>query len=526
MFNIIIFLFLCFFFCSCRAAEIEEPKKLFKIGLELQESNHLCPWGIDEESVQNIPIFSVQKGDRHLWDITIDWQDLEFVTSPFSNLEEKIFDSAIESIHIACDVLVQLSSGETIGKVTFKKWQVQLQKKLDENFPSEYFVTFTYQGNAGALGSLIPATGAQFTAAKFQPQVTIQHKLTQTIPLILGLCSSSLTAGLDGFCLELSEKTGISRDNIEVLINRVIKDCFSSKINESQQFIIEKKTPPEEGFLFLHILTCLSLVANIDPTPDERSRVEGISYQYFNKGGQVNAKAFLGVLSRRPFSMMWQEIRTAQSYASLVERLINEEFKQFLFERFQYINYGELYFNRDGSRLNLTPYFPDLVDGDTNQTLLENGVLSTSMLRQISSQAVTMKNVFSDYFDKVIASIDSVDSQYYDIDSDTAGIRQQAITHDLLSPPHFSSTYNSMGAYKTNENHDSGFGEAVLEFRMIADLGRYACNVISEETGIDIAPSEFLSKVYQKKIPALQNQTKGLFLLVKTLLELGDPHEI
>lgn len=524
MFNIIIFLFYSFFFCSYYAADLEEPKKLFKIGLELQESNHLCPWGIDEKSVQNVPIFSVRKGDKHLWDITIDWQDLEFVTSPFSNLEEDLFDSAIESIQIACDILVQLSRGEAIGGVTFKKWQVQLQKKMNEKFPSQYFVTFTYQGNAGALGSLIPSTGAQFTAAKFQPQVTIQHKLTQTIPLVLGLCSSSLTAESDGFCLKLNEKPGALSDDIEVLINQVIKGCFSSKINEPGQFIIQRETTPEEGFLFLHMLTCNSLVASINPTPDERSRVEGISEQYFKKGGQVNAKAFLGVLSRRPFSLMWQEIVHNHPYTQLIEECVNQEFKQFLSERFQYVNYGEIYFNGDGSRRNLITYFPDLVDGDTNQTLLKNGVLSTSMLRQIP--AVTSMNVFTDYFDKVIASIDSVDSQYYDIDSDTAGIRQQQVTHDLLSPPHFSSTYNSMGAYKTNENHDSAFGEAILEFRMIADLGEHACNIISEETGIDIAPSEFLSKVYQKEFPALQNQAKGLFLLVKTLLELGDSHEI
>jgi hypothetical protein len=134
MFEIIVFLFYSFLFCSSYAADAEELQKLFKIGLELQESNHLCPWGIDEESVQNKPIFSVKKGDRHLWDITIDWNDLEFVTSPFSNLEEDLFDSAIESIHIACDTLSALSKEfkETNGSVTFKKWRVLLQKKLND----------------------------------------------------------------------------------------------------------------------------------------------------------------------------------------------------------------------------------------------------------------------------------------------------------------------------------------------------------------------------------------------------------
>jgi hypothetical protein len=131
MLNIVIFLFCYFFFCACHAADMEEPKKLFKIGLELQESNHLCPWGIDEEGVQNTPIFSVQKGSRHFWDITIDWQDLEFVTSPFSNLEEESFNSAIESIRIVCDTLSELNSESgMVGAVTFKKWRTRFQQKI------------------------------------------------------------------------------------------------------------------------------------------------------------------------------------------------------------------------------------------------------------------------------------------------------------------------------------------------------------------------------------------------------------
>jgi len=538
MLNIFIFLFCYFFFCACHAADMEEPKKLFKIGLELQESNHLCPWGIDEEGVQNTPIFSVQKGGRHLWDITIDWQDLEFVTSPFSNLEEESFNSAIESIRIACDTLSELNSESgMVGAVTFKKWRTRFQQKLNTLHPDQYIVSFEYKGDSDALGSLIFPPTIEAFVAKFQPQVTIQHKLSQSIPLILGLCSSSLTMKQDDLCLSLNG-TGTSllvKDTKEV-INEIVRECFSSRVNAHQQFIVQKETSPEEGFLFLHMLTCSSLVTDIDTTQEESRRIEKV-LEWYKEGGQVNAKAFLGVLSRRPFSKMWQDIRSGQLYSSLVDEQVKLEFRQSLSERFRCINYGELYFHRDGTRQDLTPHFPDLVRSEVSKELLENGVLSTSMLRQSSDHREELSNVFISYFNAMIASIDGIESQYYDIDSDTIGVRQQQITYDLLSPPHFSSTYNSMGAYK-EDKHDPAFGEAILEFRMIANIGEYARTqieeIMSEENDdeVNIRAGEFLSKtiqkskITQKSIYALQGQAKGLFVFMKTLFELGVSNEI
>ena len=531
MFNIILFYFL--FFCSCHASDTDEPKKLFQIGLELQESNHLCPWGIDEKSVQNIPIFSVKKGERHLWDITIDWQDLEFVTSPFSNLEGENFNSAIESIQIACEVLSELNRelNGMIGGITFKKWRVRFQQKLNEWPPDQYIVSYEYKGESDALGSLIfPSSIKNKFIAKFQPQVTIQHRLSQTIPLVLGLCSSSLTTPQDNLCLFLSdaERLNVEKDTKEI-INEVIRNCFSSKVNAHQQFIVKKGTTPEEGFLFLHMLTCWSLVASIVPTHEERGRIDEV-LEWYREGGQVNAKAFLGVLSRRPFSKMWRDISPVESYSPLIEGQVNSDFRQSLSERFQCINYGELYFNHDGSRRDLTQHFLDLTGHEASETLLRNGVLSTSMLRQSPTQRVIITDVFSTYFDAMIASIDGIESQYYDIDSDSATIRHRPVGHDLLSPPHFSSTYNSMGAYKV-DRHDLDFGEAILEFRMIANIGEYARNQIEEimneeETEINIRPGEFLSKITQKGIPALQGQAKGLFLFIKTLFDSGSMNEV
>jgi hypothetical protein len=407
MFEIIVFLFYSFLFCSSYAADAEELQKLFKIGLELQESNHLCPWGIDEESVQNKPIFSVKKGDRHLWDITIDWNDLEFVTNPFSNLEEDLFDSAIESIHIACDTLSALSKEfkETNGSVTFKKWRVLLQKKLNDLYIDLYTVDFTFDREGDALGSLMfPSTIDGSFTVKFQPQVTIQHKLTQTIPLVLGLCSSFLTQEHDGFCLNLGDPK--DKQGIQQIIDEVINNCFP--INTERQFECAKKTTPEKGFLFLHMLTCFGLVASIDSTQEEDNRVRQV-LDWYEESGQVNAKALLGILSRRPFSLMWNEIKPGQSYLPLLEEHLSVESRQSLSERFCCINYGELYFNQDGSRCNLAPYFPDLVDGSTNQVLLEKGVLSTSMLRQSTLQSTTVTEAFSSYFDKMMRSIDGDD---------------------------------------------------------------------------------------------------------------------
>ncbi len=531
MYHIILFYFLIF--CSCYAADTDEPKTFFKIGLEFQESNHLCPWGIDEESVQNIPIFSVVKNGMHLWDITIDWQDLEFVTSPFSNLEEENFNSAIESIQIACDVLSELNkelNGVT-GGVTFRKWRLRFQQKLNNLYSEQYVVSYKYKGESDALGSLIfpPSINNEFTA-RFQPQVTIQHKLSLTIPLILGLCSSSLTTQEGKFCLSLNEEgTPHAAKDMKEIINEVIRSCFSSMINPHQQFIFKNETTQKEGFLFLHMLTCLSLVDSIDPTQKEESRIEEV-LKWYREGGQVNAKAFLGVLSRRPFSDMWQGIRLGQSYLSLIGEQVNLEFRQSLSKRFQCINYGELYFNLDGSRRDFTQYFPDLEGNETSKILLKNGVLSTSMLRQSAAQKEMLKTVFELYFDEMIASIEGGESKYYDFDEVSATIRHQLIARDLLSPPHFSSTCSSMGAYKADKC-DQDFGEAILEFRMLANISEYARTQIEEimseeETEIHIIPGEFLSRITQKGIYALQGQAKGLFLFMKTLFELGGENEI
>ena len=361
-------------------------------------------------------------------------------------------------------------------------------------------------------------------------QLPIQHKLSQTIPLILGLCSSSLAIQQDNFCLSLGypKTLNVIKDTKEI-INEVIRNCFSSKVNAHQQFIVQKETSPEEGFLFLHMLTCWSLVASIDPTQEEGSRVEEV-LKWYREGGQVNAKAFLGVLSRRPFSKMWQDIKPGQSYLPLIDNQVKPDFRQSLSERFQCINYGELYFTHDGSRQDLTSYFPDLAANEDSKTLLRKGVLSTSMLRQSTTQREMLSDVFTSYFNAMIASIDGIESQYYDIDIASIIIRHRPVFHDLLSPPHFSSTYNSMGAYKT-DGHDLAFGQAILEFRMIANIGEYARNQIEkimneEETELSIRPGEFLSKITQKGIHALQGQAKGLFLFIKNLCDLGSANEV
>ena len=570
-------------YCADTRANDFPTENLFKIGLEFQESHHLCPWAIDEKSVQNEPIFWVKRNGNPLWHITIDWQDLEFVTVPFSNLEEDLFNSAIETIQIACDALSQLSLKfiDISGGITFKKWRTHFQNELEKIHKGLYTVDLAYAGDADSFGSIIfPFTGNAF-AAKFQPQVTIQHNLSHTIPLILGLCTSYLTVQNDFYCLDLDAKEN-------PLILDVVRNCFLTRINEHNQFTIPKQTSSEEGFLFLHMLTCLSLVSNVRLEQNDQNRICEV-LDWHREDGQVNAKAHLSILSRRPFSMMWKDIKTQMpvvissmtdsmnvldlaestilsanmsaseqenammeessnfttvstsscihdlSYKHLLEEQLSQHFKTHLAQRFQWINYADIYFNKDGSRCDITSYFPELHEDADCQLLLKNGIVSTSMIRESRARKMSngqlsiMGDIFTNYFDDIVRSIDNLQSHHYKLDEETMEIHQQSVSHDLLSPPYFLSKHDSMGAYKSTELNLS-FGEAILEFRMIASIGDYACKQIqelmSEESEMEIRAGEFLSKINQRGISTLQDQAKGLFLFVKSIFDLGGTNEI
>lgn len=572
---------LAYAYCAETQTTDFQTEKRFKIGFEFQEIHHLCPWASAEKCVQNEPIFRVSKNGSPLWHITIDWEDLEFVTEPFSNLEEDLCDAAIETIQIACAVLSQLSLNSTkIGDVTFKKWRTHLQTELERIHEALYTIDFTYVGNADSFGSIIFSNPGSKFLVNFQPQVTIQHSLSYTIPLVLGLCASSLLMQDDFYCLDI--------DTVEdPRIVDIIKHCFPDKINESGQFIVSKHTLSEEGFLFLHMLICLSLVSNVDIHQTDQDRVsEVVDWHY--KGGQVNAKAHLGVLSRRPFSMMWGDIKTQQSigsllsttssigmldlterttqsvglcayeskqcreeavgtgfstslsrdvsYAGFVTQHINIDFAERLAQRFQWINYADIYFTQDGRRRNITSHFPELGDEGSCTLLLENGIVSTSMIRESyvkkrsNGEVVTMDNIFTHYFDEIIRSIDTPSLQRYMFDEVTMDIQPKSVLYDLLSPPHFLSEHDSMGAYKDSTKIELEFGEAILEFRMIPHIGKYAREKIKELLELDdsifkIKAGEFLTYIHQGEFSTLQYQTKGLFLFIKSLFDLGEADE-
>lgn len=98
-----------------------EQDKKFKIGFEFQEANHLCSWAKDMIDIQKKPIFTVSKNGRKLWTLVIDWQDLEFVTEPFTNNEWSELEECIESIELACNILKILIE-KYKKEVSFKKW--------------------------------------------------------------------------------------------------------------------------------------------------------------------------------------------------------------------------------------------------------------------------------------------------------------------------------------------------------------------------------------------------------------------
>lgn len=115
------------------------------------------------------------------------------------------------------------------------------------------------------------------------------------------------------------------------------------------------------------------------------------------------------------------------------------------------------------------------------QTLLENGIISTAMIRNLK-EGVTADdqepvNVLNNKFkDAAIYSVEKSQKRY-GIAAETLTIQSKPSNHDALSPHWFLDEQNSMGALK--EDIDLTFGEAIVEFRAIRNIQPYFLNKVN-----------------------------------------------
>ncbi|WP_010303894.1 hypothetical protein [Candidatus Odyssella thessalonicensis] len=442
----------------------------FKIGLEFQEGNHLVPWAKNNIHFQKKPLFSLNKGMQELWHLVFDGSDLEFVTPPFASDQQQDhqdLEICINTIIVACQKLV--SFYHQGSPVTLRQWF----NALKEDFSGQDFESLSLYETP--LFSRLPQEPLSFPKENympvFQPQITIQHPLSYTIPLVV-----TLFGNLEG-------GTGSIYDEFEMAFPFL--NSLKSSLDDPGQYFTE-----ENGLLFLFAYT----VWTMTPARPKDFYSYGNELQdAFKRARQVDAKRNLALLSRRPFSLMWKEIKNQRPESSLpsfrdlfCERVINNN-KLFssknLATHFQYVNYGAEYYDKElQKRQDLSPRLPQLYSSpedeipDSVKFLLSQGIIGTGMIKEsdiLNHGSPKPRIIFKDYWQEALESIDNPHIRY---EIDLTNPQQIAINEidsqvDALSPPYFSSEDDSMGAYNqfhpSYQEFDASYGKAIIEFRGI-----------------------------------------------------------
>ncbi|MBQ3565048.1 MAG: hypothetical protein IJA14_02775, partial [Alphaproteobacteria bacterium] len=236
---------------------------IFKIGFEFQETHNLCHFAKGNFLIQKKPIFAVMKGSQKLWHLEIDGEDIEFVTEPFDgvNSRDDIF-LCIKSISETCNFLKSKNSPNQ--DVSFdilideqaispkEKSLIERYKSINPALEKKYYNLERYLQSSLSEPTLSVVTNGEIYStikseklnissvweARFMPQVTIQHHLENTIPLIIGLFISDARISTE----------------IELNILRSLP-CF-----KEEELISDKYLTKENGLLFLHALTCSAMV--------------------------------------------------------------------------------------------------------------------------------------------------------------------------------------------------------------------------------------------------------------------------
>jgi hypothetical protein len=322
----------------------------FKLGFEFQEHSAMCPWSIQNYSLQKKPLIEAMIGNKRLWHIELDMSDIEFVTAPFSNEEKQQLIDCIKSIKMVIDSLQDLD----IKKNTFDDWLEIITKKINNSpYKGKIILNKTLKYHDAKIGLRKIYKSDQWKPIILS-QVTVQHHLEHTIGLycslfmpnkdILSAFAASLPFSKHDFMNELN----ISSDELETL---------NDHLSEKHKCAIAKYCNKLNGLIFLNALTMLSMTPGEEK--DDYDFIRETVKQYSQH--QCDAKINLILMSRRPFSEMWNDIkqqyRNIKLYCDYFEREMskNKGFIQTnILNLFHKANYGELYYSHgDTILLNL-----------------------------------------------------------------------------------------------------------------------------------------------------------------------------
>ncbi|MBY0501688.1 MAG: hypothetical protein K2P93_06785 [Alphaproteobacteria bacterium] len=221
----------------------------------------------------------------------------------------------------------------------------------------------------------------------FSPQVTIQHPLEYSIPLYFGLFGFKDASTMMPFMASLPLR------NVFV---RLREEANSGDLRQ----LMGKYGSKIFGLTFLHAMTLVSITPNQDC--DDRTYLEE-THKSLTGYYQIDAKMKLKLMSRRPFSSMFRELDTKIDYTAFFGQAMcynphgcsNTGFVHFYNVPFLFhkANYAEQFFDSATGKIrtlsHLLPLFQDEFVAKNAlilSQLLEKGVISTAMLRNLKEQ--------------------------------------------------------------------------------------------------------------------------------------------
>jgi hypothetical protein len=423
---------------SFAAAQIE-----FCIGFEFEEISHLVV-GAEDYSVQKVPIFSFHYNDRLLWHVEIDGKNIEFVVNHFPRSDIALVHQSMVHIKYAIDQLNVLFLTNKERGVSFREWVNSLKALFIPKTIMEETALNTLDEKRTCL--LIQETGS-FPC--FKPQVTIQLPLNRLVDLCFNL-----------FCNDFLQLPYF----LQSLPYANIEDLYQVRTYKG-------------GLFFLQSLTMGRMS---DPTVESCVDLIGRGFSQFD------VKRLLPIMSRRPFSLMCQELEQRQELhrSDYVEEFMGAMSFNKLFatvpSTFGQADYGEQFLvsgrPSDLKGLNTLIYgkkrVPIRLEKD-DSPLLSEGIISTTFLKRIFPNFAEITS-----YEQVIASIVTpCPRPVFNPERDglTLTVTEDSDYHfDLLSPPVLLCHNNghervphrdcdSMGALQDGDLD----GDCIVEFRRI-----------------------------------------------------------
>lgn len=503
-------------FSMMEAFTTSKKGMIFQLGLEFQEISSLCKWAVDDYNIQKKPLFIISYRSKPLWHVVIDTNDIEFVTVPFPKDEEEKLGICIDSISKSFQLLVTLLNENK--QITFLDWANNIESVLSD---SKFSVSFTDEYELAKNKNITRPVGRW--EPKFSPQATIQHPLEWTIPLYFGLFGFD-SPTMMAFTSSLPDRDTYSSDSGNKKYFKKIEKKYKNKTN---------------GLIFLHALTLFQMKADEDDT--DESLLEK-TLNDFTKFYQVDAKMNLSLMSRRPFSSMWQDINLNNlnySDCFILAMTQNNNYTE-LFNvpnYFNKTNYAEQFIDVNPEIfkefiLNLDEEFVEKNREILNE-LLSRHIISTVMLRNInikgenSEKATEIRDWFDNYHTNAINTVQDPSKRcIVNLDMQPELI---ASNYDCLSPPCLLDSKNSMGALRKENLTEEDIKKCGL--REI-DIKKYG-EAIIEVRGIEKVQSWFLEKC---KLPAKDvlghfltnpvNLSRDVKLLFKFLKKFGSKDDM